>query len=400
MPVINISVGFRKSRAKDSGRAGVVYLRLTGPRVDGSNGALSFNTDIKGADENVIGEHKGRLVGLIRLVYDEIERLDRNGEAVTIEAVAEKCRRFGPESRRSGKDTPLRSDLVSVRGQFKDSFMFTTHEVKPESGSEDLLGYTAMKSRQCRQQNRICTSRSYGNLQKELREYCGADSISWEKVNAGMVKDFGRWLTGQGYKASTRAYYLGMLRTILFQAREEGYCKATSEWFRPARQEAQPMPAGKPERKLDLEVVRKIAALDLGEKTDLAMVRDMFLFAFYCRGMELVDVAHLTRDNIISGSLVYHRRLTGKEQRVPLDREALGILSRYDNGGRYLFPLMETGRSTLFTTRRNIVVMKIKEIGIMVGYPGLTFVSNIAAWRSFVSEICISDGLHYYSSGA
>lgn len=399
---IGISVGFRKSRARDASKPGVVYLRLSGQKCDGSKGAVSFNTDIKGVDEGIIDQNKTKIAALIRMVYEEIERLDREGKAITIDTVAEQARaRFtANEPVNTDDDSAMRTDLVSVAGQFRDCFSFTSIKQAMLPEVVDLLSYTAMKSIQCRQENRICTSRSYGNLQKELKEFCKAEAIPWEKVNAGLVRDFATWLTGQGYKASTRAYYLGMLRTILFQAREDGYCQATSEWFRPVRTEAKSNPTGKTEKKLDVEVVRKIAELDLSGREELAMVRDMFLFAFYCRGMELVDIAHLTKANLQGQTLVYNRRLTGKEIRVPIDREALNIISRYDNGRKYLFPLLDTGRSALFTTRRNIVVMRIKEIGTMVDCPDLTFVRNIDAWKSFVSEIRISDGLRYYQSGA
>lgn len=342
-------------------------------------------------------------MALIRKIYGEVERLSRDTETVVVEDVVANVRQLIQEQTEPRSTGPvlMRSDLISVTGQFRQSFTFIPSVPAQNVSVEkvDLLSFVSRRSSQCRQENRISTSRGYGNLQKELSAFCGSGSIAWRDVNALFVGDFASWLDRRDYKASTKSYYLGMLRTILFQARDEGYCDASSDWFRSIKIESVPKPNVQAGKKIDMEVVRKIAALDLSGREELQMIRDMFMFAFLCRGMELVDIAHLTKDNLHEGILTYNKRLSGKEISVTLDTEALNILQRYESTGRYLFPLLTTGRSTLFTSRRNIVVMRIKEIGNMVGFPGLTFKCNIDAWKTFITTIHISEQLHYSPSG-
>ncbi len=258
-----------------------------------------------------------------------------------------------------------------------------------EKGSSDLTAFTEYKSQLCRAENKVSTSRSYVALNKELTRFAG--EIGWDKVDAGFVREFAEWLITQGFKESTQGYYLGMLRTILFQAAELGYCTARSEWFKPVITIAQPKPGDAERKQIDVGVIRRIKDLNLQENENLALVRDLFMFAFYCRGMELVDVAHLTHRNVQGNLLIFNKRLTGKEMRIPIEKEAQVILDRYDSGNTYLFPLLESGRSNLFATRRTWVNNHLKVIGEIVGVKGLSFVNNIDAWTTMFSSMHITE---------
>ena len=77
----------------------------------------------------------------------------------------------------------------------------------------------------------------------------------------------------------------------------------------------------------------------------MALARDMFMFAFYCRGMELVDVVNLTKNNIRDGKLTYNRRSKGLLKTVTLDHNALAIIEQYKNcSSTYLFPIKEDNK--------------------------------------------------------
>lgn len=402
--MINISVAFRKARDKEGKKPGVVYFRLSGLKGDGHRGVLSFNTDITGTDESIIDTNKERIAVYARLVYHVIEQTVNAGRAATVDTVAKKARKLINDNglrediiASLNRNASLRADIVSVGGGLHNQFKFIYPSPQKEcTGSSDLLAFISFKSQLSRSENKISTSRSYSYLQKELSQYCNSAVISWRRVDQDLVVGFASWLTERGYKESTQAYYLGMLRTILFQASEKGYCSATPQWFKPVKTWVGVKPKDGVTGKLDISVLKKIAALNLDNKPELSLARDMFMFAFYCRGMELVDVAHLTEKNIREGMLVYNRRLTGKEIRVPIEKEAAAILSRYPKGKEHVFPLLESGRSILFATRRNRINKQIKEVGKLVGYSGLTFVMNIDAWASLVAGIHIAETLFNY----
>ncbi|MDE6396798.1 MAG: site-specific integrase, partial [Muribaculaceae bacterium] len=291
-------------------------------------------------------------------------------------------------------NSPIRADIFSVGSGFH-KFVKSVHPepVASNSNFKDLLAFISYKSQVCKAENKISTSRSYTALNRVLMQFCGTESIPWRKVDERFVSSFAGWLSQKEFKESTQGYYLSMLRTLLFQATGYGLCHAESGWFKKVTTVAVPKTDERDSTYIDIDIIKRINDLDLNNNDNLLLVRDMYIFAFYCRGMELFDVAHLTVANIHGDVLVYNKRLTGKEVKVPLEKEALAILRRYNNGNTYLFPLLENGRTDLFPSKRNWVNNNLKQIGKKVGAERLTFVSNIEAWSSMFSNMRITEKL-------
>lgn len=64
-----------------------------------------------------------------------------------------------------------------------------------------------------------------------------------------------------------------------------------------------------PQRKnisvLDETIIKKIATINLSDNPETDLVRDMYMFSFYCHGVELVDVLNLKKEDIESGTLIF-----------------------------------------------------------------------------------------------
>lgn len=91
-------------------------------------------------------------------------------------------------------------------------------------------------------------------------------------------------------------------------------------------------------RSADMRALEQ-APLEVGSRKALA--RDLFLFSFHTRGMNLVDIAALTGDHIQGERLKYTRTKTGKNLSIKLSDPAVAILNRYRSGGRYLFSIYD-----------------------------------------------------------
>lgn len=65
---------------------------------------------------------------------------------------------------------------------------------------------------------------------------------------------------------------------------------------------------------------------------------DLFMFSFYCRGMNMADIAEAKPSDIRDFRLWYTRKKTGRQYSVPIHAAAGAILDRY-KGGEYLFPI-------------------------------------------------------------
>lgn len=68
---------------------------------------------------------------------------------------------------------------------------------------------------------------------------------------------------------------------------------------------------------------------------------DIFIFSYLMGGINFVDIALLTKDNIINNQLVYTRKKTGKLIKLPIHPTACKLIEKYHNPENpYLFPIL------------------------------------------------------------
>ncbi len=131
--------------------------------------------------------------------------------------------------------------------------------------------------------------------------------------------------------------------------------------------------------------------------------KNYFLFYFYMRGMNFIDLAHLKMDNIEDDRLVYKRRKTkrgqnSKEFNIKISTDAIKILKHYTNNkaaNDFIFPIMsDTHEVTdpirlldLYENKRNNHNNRLKTIAKMVGIN--TKLTTYVARHSFATA-----GLH------
>ena len=69
---------------------------------------------------------------------------------------------------------------------------------------------------------------------------------------------------------------------------------------------------------------------------------DIFTFTYLMGGINFVDIASLTQENLIDGRLIYKRKKTGKFIKLPLQHEAIQLICKYQSHENpYLFPILK-----------------------------------------------------------
>lgn len=387
-----------KPRSVAVGRGGVVAATVISYRKDADDYGMirKIRLDICGADRSVIRDRKSEIAAKLRLLYCVIERLAESRKKFSLGDIVSDYRRamagecvFADMVAKAGTRFPLRADLVTVGPEFRGSFEYIYPRKRVNYDS--LTDYIDAQVISLRNECKVSRARAYEYTCARLREYTGRDNLSFGIVDKPFIAGFAAWLKDGGIAPSTQSFYLRTLRSILNHAREENLIAVDDNLFRGIDTKVLfDRTTGMESVALNRETIRKIRQLDLCDSME-ALVRDMFLFGFYCRGMELVDIAHLTPGNIRSGILVYNRRQAGKEVAVPLEPDAAEIVRRYDSGsGKYIFPFLYDDGRLPFATMRNRVQVAIKKIGTSVGFPALTFSMNIAAYRNILSQCRVS----------
>ena len=74
---------------------------------------------------------------------------------------------------------------------------------------------------------------------------------------------------------------------------------------------------------------------------------DLFTFSYLTAGINFVDIARLTDDSIMENRLVYIRKKTKKQIKVPLQSQAVELIEKYkQQDNPYLFPILSPFHKT------------------------------------------------------
>lgn len=394
-----INAQFRPSRSKrDSEKDGVVFYRITDQSEgNGSTSYRSVNSDIHGSDSSVLRTNRDCILSQLRLLYCVIEGRVDSQEPFSIDDVADDFRKalsgdesMGDAIARSRSDFPLRSDIVSVGRDFKSGFKFV-FPVRTDDTGGSIGDYITRLICSLKNENRLSQAKSFNSLLASLNLFAEGKEIHFSEMSRDFIRGYADWLKLTGISDSTQSFYLRTLRTVLNRAHADGLTAATSGWFQEVNTSVE-CPPRIHDGKLNRDLILKIEDLDLTEDRQAALIRDVFMFGFYCGGMDLIDIANLVHSNVKDGMLVYRRRLKGLERKVTLGRQAMKIIERYEGmSDKYLFPLFSLSENALFATIRSYVSQLLKVIGKAVGYPKLSFNMNITAYNLMLSEINIPE---------
>lgn len=397
--MFSITAQFRPTRSKrDSEKPGVVFFRITGqPDIKGRRDSRVVNSTIHAVGPDVLQKERASILSQLRLLYCVIERRENTKEPFNIDDVADDFRKAlsGDVSMReaiakSQVDFPFRSDMVSVGREFKGDFKFVFPK-QTDISSENLHGYIFNLSQSLKSEKRVSQARNFISLLSNLRVFAEEKDIRFDNIGIEFIHRYADWLKQTGISDSTQSFYLRTLRSVLNKAHTDGLIGSTSGWFHDVNtsigHSAKPS-----DGKLNRDLLLRIESLDLSGNKNEALVRDMFMFGFYCGGMELIDLANLEYSNVKNGVLIYRRRLKGLERKVTLGEQTIKIIERYKgDSNKYLFPLLSKSEYALFASVRNYVCQSLKNVGRAVNYPSLSFNMNITAYHCILSEANIPE---------
>lgn len=207
---------------------------------------------------------------------------------------------------------------------------------------------------------------------RKLRE-CIGQSIDWSELDRAALDRFEKCLrTKHKNNPATALKELGRVRRVFRQAVKDGVIRADQNPFL-----TYDMPKGsKPDRrKLSIEEVDRMAALDLSDGSPERLARDVFLVAFYAGGMRFGDVCTLKAEQVKEDRIEYRMLKTGSPVSIPIPEAARAILRPYlDREGAYVFPLLTDGdegdsvRLRRRISSRNVVINRnLKTVAELAG---------------------------------
>lgn len=238
-----------------------------------------------------------------------------------------------------------------------------------ESNIQTVDDLFAEKLNQLKLAKRYGTYRAYNNCYVSLQKFTSLE-IQFSEIDFKFLKDFEIFHIKLGNKPNTCGAYFRALRAVHYE-----YCKLNDiplpnsyKRFNIARLRNEAR-----KKSLTKEQMKKLINYQpVSEAQTKAKL--LFLFSFYVRGINLMDMLQLTDKNIEDGILFYRRQKTGKEMRISLTMEAIQILDYFKNSTEFLFPYLREGdipKFRIIDVNRNINT-RLKLIGKEIGIGDIT----------------------------
>lgn len=185
------------------------------------------------------------------------------------------------------------------------------------------------------------------SLVKSFMKECKKNEIDFliSDINYKWLKDFEAWHLSKGNSMNSLSVYLRTIRAIFNRSISENLISRDLYPFGNGKYNISGSPTVK--RAISKDAIEKIKNTEFPENSSLWHTKNYFLFSFYCRGMNWVDMANLKVKNIINDRIEYIRQKTirksGKSFSIKITPQIREILNWYITGKEsddLIFPII------------------------------------------------------------
>lgn len=260
--------------------------------------------------------------------------------------------------------------LVTIeRSMENKGFSYTVDDIVDEfnrfTNSYSLFNFMTDSIARLRTNGKIRTAETYTSTLNSFRKFRNGKDIMIDCLTSDIMEDYEAWLRKKGISPNTVSFYIRILRAVYNRAAEHDLI----ENRHPFRHVYTGI--GKTvKRALPLAKIKEIKSLDLSNLKSLDFARDMFIMSFYLRGMSLIDMAFLRKEDLARGRISYRRRKTGQRLVIEWTEEMQHILDKYpENESPYLLPIIRKKKANERSTYRNVgynINHALKKIADMV----------------------------------
>ena len=207
--------------------------------------------------------------------------------------------------------------------------------------TQNIFVYMDFQVARKREAGKDSTADLYRVVRNRLYRFWKGASLQWTDITAAMVDDFGSSLRAEGLAVNTVNSYLSSFRALCHTALREGLPGPTSDPFAGLHLKREETA----KRALKIAEVNKVMQADYPAEPSLREALDLFIFSYLACGIPFVDLAYLTKKNIVGGEIVYYRHKTGALIRVGITPAMRLLLRKYgQKGSPYLFPVLSAGK--------------------------------------------------------
>ena len=260
--------------------------------------------------------------------------------------------------------------ILEYKAENKDYSLLTLVEKVSTPNTSTTVGAVFQEYiEKLKMEKRLGYAHSVRQVYNSLLKYNKHLEIYFSDVDVEWLKNYETWLRKENIAENTIGIRFRTLRAIYNLAIEKNIAKP--EYYPFKTYKVSKLHQATAKRAITKEAIVAIMNYPIDSKYKYKRLAvDLFAFSYLMGGINFVDMAHLTRDNIIDSRLVYNRQKTGKLIKLPLQEKAVAIINfYYDEQRKYLFPILFDSHKTDIQKRYRIhdviadVNKHLKQIG-------------------------------------
>jgi len=212
---------------------------------------------------------------------------------------------------------------------------------------------------------KIGNARIYADSKRALFKYRNGKDLYFNEIDIQFLKKFEQYFKERGVTGNSISVYMRTLRSLYNMAIAD---KCVKPEFYPFKEyKVSSLHSETDKRALTKEQIIQIIELNVTKNKKLSLAKNIFLFSYYNRGINFVDMAHLTKNNVQNGRLTYTRAKTGKKYNMALSEASLEIINFYSNKTEptvddFIFPILSVEKHISLTQKDN----RIKKMNKMI----------------------------------
>lgn len=192
-------------------------------------------------------------------------------------------------------------------------------------------------------EGRLKYASTYKELKASLLNFNMHLDIYFSEIDINWLKRYEAYLRTKGLADNSIGVRFRTLRTLFNKAISENIVK--SDYYPFKAYKVSKLRKGTVKRaitKADIELIinHKVE----NDYSQLAI--DLFYFSYLSGGINFVDMAYLTYDNIVDKRLIYIRKKTKKLIKLPIQDKAMDIVKKYKSNNSYIFPILSEFHKT------------------------------------------------------
>lgn len=192
--------------------------------------------------------------------------------------------------------------------------------------------------------DKIGNARVYKDTRRVLQCFLKNKDISFLRINKVWLESFEKHLRSEKMTEVSISVYFRTLRSIFNKAIDKNYVRGEHYPFRTFK--VSKFNTSTQKRAITREEMSRIKNMDLSKHPEAETARQYFLFSYYGCGINFIDIAKLTGENLKSGRIFYTRAKTGTDVNFRLTEEALQIIKHFNparsfDRKEYLFPILD-----------------------------------------------------------